>query len=61
VLEGCKAGRLSDVRVYVEGTEDFNVETSKLKNRASKLDAEQLSMHIVREEDQISRAEAKTK
>jgi hypothetical protein len=43
VLEGCKAGRLSNVRVYVEGTEEFNVETSKLKNRASKLDAEQLS------------------
>ena len=49
MLEGCKAGRLSDVRVYVEGTEEFNVETSKLKNRASKLDAEQLSKYIVQE------------
>jgi hypothetical protein len=39
---------------YVEGTEELNMEASKLNNIAGKLDAEKLSKDVVREQVQIA-------
>jgi hypothetical protein len=50
VLESCKAGRLSDVKKrFCRTNQGGEFRTSELKDRASKLDAEQLSKYIVQE------------